>query len=174
MSVTSTDTVIAAPLSKSIHSLGSSLGSLPLRQKSSRIREVYKQASTCFLQRDFADAYATIVTLLTAPEQLEDDIVAQEETEKLAPIATANRSSRIKVWSLYVTLLNAIIDLGPEEGKTAVGIKQWREIAAKARDGSIWDEVVQIGYGGIEGNVDADVVFNLYGSLLRDFRAVDG
>lgn len=166
MSVTSTDTVITAPFSKSIQSLGSSLGSLPPRQKSSQIRQVYKQASTYFLQRDFADAFVTLEAILTAPRHSEDDFATEDDTEKLPPIATASRSSRIKVWSLYVTLLNAIIELGPEEGKAAVGIKQWREIAAKARDGSIWDEVVRIGYGGIEGNVDADVVFNLYGSLL--------
>ncbi|KAI4094640.1 MAG: hypothetical protein LQ344_002111 [Seirophora lacunosa] len=166
MSVTSTDTVITAPFSKSIQSLGSSLGSLPPRQKSSQIRQVYKQASTYFLQRDFADAFVTLEAILTAPRHSEDDFATEDDTEKLPPIATASRSSRIKVWSLYVTLLNAIIELGPEEGKAAVGIKQWREIAAKARDGSIWDEVVRIGYGGIEGNVDADVVFNLANLLL--------
>lgn len=163
MSVTSTDTVVAAPFGSSIQSLGSSFGTLSLpRQKSSHISKIYKQASASFLTRDFTEAFATLEPILTAPKPSEDDLSTGDETEREAPIATANRSLRVKIWSLYLTLLNAIIELGPEEGKAAVGTKKWREVAAKARDGSIWDEVVQIGYGGIEGNVDADVVSNLY------------
>ncbi|KAL8719207.1 MAG: hypothetical protein Q9225_003761 [Loekoesia sp. 1 TL-2023] len=167
MSVTSTDTVIAAPLSNTIQSLGSGFSTLsPPRQKSSQISKIYKQASASFLTRDFAEAFATLEPILTAPIPSEDDVPTEDETEREAPIAAANRSLRVKIWSLYLTLLNAIIELGPEEGKAAVGSKKWREVAAKARDGSIWDEVVQIGYGGIEGNVDADVVSNLATLLL--------
>ncbi|KAI4167101.1 MAG: hypothetical protein LQ343_007463 [Gyalolechia ehrenbergii] len=167
MSVTSTDTVIAAPIGRSIQSLGSSYGTLsPPRQKNSRISKVYKQASASFLTRDFAEAFAFLQTILTPPEHSVDDFKADEPPEQEAPIATANRSLRIKVWSFYLTLLDAIIELGPEEGKAATGSKKWREISSKARDGSIWDEVVQIGYGGIEGNMDADVVANLATLLL--------
>lgn len=167
MSVTSTDTVIAAPLRDSIHSLGSSFGTLSSsRRQNSQINEVYKQASHSFLQRDFADAFAILGPILKPLEHSEEeqDVTAEDDDASerpIAPIATASRNSRIKIWSLYVTLLNAIIELGPEEGKAVVGSKQWRDIAAKARDGSIWDEVVRIGYGGVEGNVDADVIFNL-------------
>ncbi|KAL8749995.1 MAG: hypothetical protein Q9184_006592 [Pyrenodesmia sp. 2 TL-2023] len=160
MSVTSTETVVAA---QNIRSLSSSVR----RRKDSQLKEVYKQASQSFLQRDFADAFETLQPiLLSGPQLLEEDDLSVEEERLVAPIATATRNSRIKVWSLYVTLLNAIIELGPEEGKAAVGSKQWRDIAAKTRDGSIWDEVVRIGYGGEEGNVDIDVVFNLANLLL--------
>ncbi|KAL8935958.1 MAG: hypothetical protein Q9216_005174 [Gyalolechia sp. 2 TL-2023] len=167
MSVTSTDTVIAAPIGRSIQSLSSSYGTLsPARQKNSQISKLYKQASASFLTRDFAEAFANLQTILNPPEHSEDNFRVEDLSELQAPIANGNRNLRIKVWSLYLTLLNAIIELGPEDGKVAIGSKKWREIATKARDGSIWDEVVQVGYGGIEGNIDADVVANLATLLL--------
>ena len=70
------------------------------------------------------------------------------------------------MWSFYLTLLNAIAELGPENGKKEFGGKEWKNLVARAQDGTIWDEVVNIGYGGIEGNIDADVVFNLASLLL--------
>ncbi|KAL8882052.1 MAG: hypothetical protein Q9192_007659, partial [Flavoplaca navasiana] len=158
MSVTSTDTIIAAPAKESIRFLGSSIDSLsPPRQRNSHISNVYKEASTLFLTRRLAEAHSTLEPLLTVHEP-PDDVPGDGEgdDERTAPIATASRSLRVKVWSLYLTLLNAIIQLGSEEGKQALGSKQWNEINAKARDGTVWDDVVHIGYGGMEGNVDAD------------------
>jgi hypothetical protein len=69
---------------------------------------------------------------------------------------------RIKVWNLYITILSAIVELGPEDGKIQFGQKEWKAIASKVRDGGIWETVVQAGYGGREGAVDADVVYNLF------------
>ena len=161
MSVTSTDTVIA-PLDHSTRSLSSSFGTLsPPCQKSSHISKIYKHASASFLTKDFAEAFAALEPILSQSNPY-DDVFGDDESKREAPIATASRSLRVKVWSLYLTLLNAIIDLGPEEGKAIVGSKKWREIAGKARDGSIWEDVVRIGYAGDESNVDADVVSNLY------------
>ncbi|KAL8635084.1 MAG: hypothetical protein Q9228_007392, partial [Teloschistes exilis] len=170
MSVTSTETVIALPNNHSIRSLGTSIDSLsPPHQKNSQLSRVYKEASTLFLTREFAEAFSLLQPFLTVPERSGDDAAGDEEDEELeclALIATASRSLRVKVWSLYLTLLNAIIGLGPEEGKAALGSKQWRDIATKVRNSTIWDEVVRIGYGGIEGNVDAEVVTNLATLLL--------
>ncbi|KAL8948512.1 MAG: hypothetical protein Q9222_005315 [Ikaeria aurantiellina] len=173
MSVTSTETVIAAPAKSSLNFLRSSIDFLsPPRQRNSHVSSIYKEASTLFLTRRLAEAYATLQEILIPPEDNAEDSTLDtqakddNEPERTAPIATASRSQRVKVWSLYLTLLNAIIELGPTEGKAAVGAKHWRDIAAKSRDGSIWDEVVRIGYGGIEGNVDADVVTNLATLLL--------
>ncbi|KAL9603937.1 MAG: hypothetical protein Q9219_000875 [cf. Caloplaca sp. 3 TL-2023] len=168
MSFTSTDTVIAAPLSSSIQSIGSIYGSItPSRSKNSQISKVYKQASALFLTKDFAEAFAALEPILRPGKAPEDRYAASDEDEPpRAPIAAASRNLRIKVWSLYLTLLNAIIELGPAEGKAVVGSKQWRDIAAKVRDGSIWEEVVQTGYGGVEGDVDAEVVSNLATLLL--------
>ena len=131
-----------------------------LRRANSQISKTYKQASTLFLTRRLSESYLTLKPLITtsAPsEELSSDNGALEP----APIANASRSTRIKVWSLYLTLLNSIIELGPEVGKIEFGIDVWRDILGKARDGTIWEEVVQVGYGGVEGDVDAEVVSNL-------------
>lgn len=85
-----------------------------------------------------------------------DDTVAP-----LAPIATASSTLRIKIWNLYITMLNAVVDLGPDEGKKALGQKEWKALVSKVRDGDIWETIVQTGYKGLEGSVDADVVYNL-------------
>ena len=65
------------------------------------------------------------------------------------------------MWNLYIALLSEIVDLGPDEGKKAFGQKEWKNIASKVRDGETWQNVVQLGYNGIEGAVDADVVYSL-------------
>lgn len=65
------------------------------------------------------------------------------------------------MWSLYLTILNAILELEPDEGKDSFGTHEYRGLCNKVRDGDIWEEVVRNGYHGIEGNVDSDVVINL-------------
>lgn len=76
------------------------------------------------------------------------------------------------MWNLYITLLSAIVDLGPEEGKNTFGQKEWKAISSQVREGTIWENVVQTGYKGLEGSVDAEVVYNLLVcwvlSLIRD------
>ena len=61
-----------------------------------------------------------------------------------------------------MTILNAVVELDSDEGKQAFGSKEWRGLVSKVRDGDVWEEVVKNGYGGIEGDVDSDVVINLY------------
>ena len=65
------------------------------------------------------------------------------------------------MWSLYLTILNAVVELDPDEGKQAFGSQDWRALVAKVREGGVWEEVVQNGYRGVEGDVDSDVVINL-------------
>ena len=84
-----------------------------------------------------------------------------DEDKPQAPVAGATPSLRIKIWSLYVTLLNSIVDLGEDEGKRDFGPMEYKAIVAKVRNGDIWEQVVQHGYGGREGLVDAEVVWNL-------------
>lgn len=146
--------------------LGSSLGSIssPRRAKS-EISKVYKEAEALFVTRRFSGALASIEPLITIPH-CQNDTNDAEATPDVAPIAGASPKSRIKVWSFYLTLLNAIAELGLENGKKEFGAREWKNLVAKAQDGTIWDEVVNIGYGGVEGNIDADVVFNLASLLL--------
>lgn len=141
------------------------------RREPSYVSKIYKQASNLFLTRRLPEALSTLDLVITQPAQ-----EFSTESSKPAPVAKANRSSRIKVWSLYLTLVNTIIELGPNDGKATFGNKVWRNITAKARDGSIWEEVVQVGYNGVEENVDVDVVINLYvlALLSADQKLMEG
>jgi hypothetical protein len=100
---------------------------------------------------------STILPVITQPES--EDNSSEKEP---APVSKASRTTRIKVWSLYLTILNAIVELDPDEGKQAFGSSDWRALVTKVRDGVVWEEVVKNGYGGVEGDVDSDVVINLY------------
>ena len=123
----------------------------------SSISKSYKQASAFFLTHRLLEAFSILEPIITPdqPSISSDHDAADTET---APIAIASRNTKTKVWNLYLTLLNAIIELGPDEGKNVFGNRKWQNIVAKVRQGSIWEEVVQAGYKGIEENVDAEVV----------------
>ena len=156
---TLTETAEQVPNSSRLRSLSISSSPHSTKQATSQSSKIYKQASTLYLTRRFPEAWVLLESLTTAPKSLDGS--SQEDAVNVAPIRNASRNTRIKVWSLYLTLLNAIIELGPEDGKLAFGGKEWRAIRAKAEDGTIWEDVVQAGYGGNEGDVDADVVINL-------------
>lgn len=141
-------------LSSSISSLSAS------RQQSSQIAKAYRQAAQLFLTRRLPEALSTIEPIITAP-QPDDDSANGDLHASYAPVATASRGTRVKVWSFYLTFLNAVVELGAEEGKLAFGGARWKQLVAKCRDGSVWDDVVRDGYAGVEGDVDADVVVNL-------------
>ncbi|KAF4976200.1 hypothetical protein FZEAL_7092 [Fusarium zealandicum] len=145
-------------LSASISSLSSSTAS----RHPSQISKTYRQASTLFLTRRLPEALTTLLPLITPPEPVDDN--------EPAPVARASRTSRVKVWSLYLTILNGIIELEPEEGKDAFGNQEWRALCTKVRDGEIWEEVIKYGYHGVEGDVDSDVVINLATLLLAHAR----
>ena len=131
------------------------------------ISKTYRQASTLFLTRRLPEALTTIIPLVAPPpadgeESGSDKTVSPAVVIQPAPIASASRTTRVKVWSLYLTILNAIVELEPDEGKDAFGTQDWRALCTKVRDGEVWEEVIQNGYHGAEGDVDADVVINLY------------
>ena len=155
-------------LTDSISSLSSSRTiRATTKGSSSLISKTYKQASNLFLTRRLPEALQAVEPIITPPKP-EDDEAHQEQAEHKdpAPIASASKSARVKVWNLYITLLNAIVELGPEEGKAQFGTVQWRALVAKARDGTVWEDVVRNGYHGREGRVDADVISNLYAHPL--------
>ncbi|KAF7596758.1 hypothetical protein BBP40_000186 [Aspergillus hancockii] len=123
----------------------------------------YKQAKQLYLTRRLQESLATLEPIIAANPAPGDQYANSDES--VPPIAMAQSSWRIKTWNLYITLLSAIVDLGPEEGKATFGQKEWKAISTKVRDGEIWETVVQTGYKGREGSVDAEVVYNL-GTLL--------
>ena len=90
-----------------------------------------------------------------------DGINGSESQPKQALIATASRGARTKIWNLYVSILNEIVQMGPEDGKEEFGADRWKLLVKHVREGAVWDEVINKGYRGVEGLVDADVVTNL-------------
>ncbi|KAF3003256.1 hypothetical protein E8E14_002116 [Neopestalotiopsis sp. 37M] len=151
-------------LSSSISSLSSATLTRPTPNY---ISKTYRQASQLFLTRRLPEALSTIQPLVTPPPP-EDGAADGPEP---APVTRASRSTRIKVWTLYLTVLNAILELEPNEGKEAFGAQDWRALCTKVRDGDIWEEVVRNGYHGVEGDVDSDVVINLATLLLAHARS---
>jgi hypothetical protein len=148
--------------SGSSHLLSSSISSSTSspRHGSSQISKIYRQASTLFLTRRLPESLSTILPVISSPTS-ESDLNGNGSSKEPAPIATASRTTRIKVWSLYLTILNAVVELDPDEGKQAFGSQEWRSLVSKVREGAVWEEVVGNGYGGVEGDVDSDVVINL-------------
>lgn len=132
--------------------------------------KTYKKASQLFLTRRLQEALVSLEPVIRAKNGNDDQDV--NGVDSVPPIGTVPATWRIKIWNLYVTLLSAIIDLGPEEGKAMIGQKEWKDISTQVRDGTIWEKVVQIGYQGREGSVDAEVVYNLYVKLLTQVLPV--
>lgn len=125
--------------------------------------KTYKKASQLYLTRRLPESLASLQPIINVPSSQDDQYTNGDSTAAavVAPIATAPGTWRIKVWNLYITLLSAIVDLGAEEGKNQFGQKEWKSIATRVREGGIWQTVVQVGYQGREGSVDAEVVYNL-------------
>jgi hypothetical protein len=134
------------------------------RHQSSQIAKAYRQAAQLFLTRRLPEALSTIEPIISPPSQ--DDTNGtyngNGDLTAYAPVASASRGTRVKVWSFYLTFLNSVIELGAEEGKHAFGSARWKALVSKCRDGSIWEDVVRDGYAGQEGDVDGEVVVNLY------------
>ena len=143
-------------MSASQSQLSSSTSSL---SPSKFFSKTYKKASQLYLTRRLHESLTALEPVLTV-SQAQDEPYTNGDTST-PPIATAQSTWRIKVWSLYITLLSAIVELGSEEGRKLFGQKEWKAISSQVRDGGIWETVVQTGYKGLEGSVDAEVVYNL-------------
>lgn len=149
------------------HHLSSSIPQRsPSKISSSEISTAYKYASQLFLTRRFSEALSAIEPAITPVKQPNGSSDGDVNVRWEAPIASSTVTQRIKVWVLYITLLNSIVDLGKDEGKRCFGQTRYREIVTRVRNGDIWETVVRDGYGGKEGSVDAKVVFNLATLLL--------
>ena len=174
----STSTSTLTEYSPSPHQFASvpSLGTAQSTQ-SSGIARTYKQASQLFVTRRIKEALETLDSLIQRTDSPHDDVngeafeqaEAQSQQQHPAPIASASRGARVKVWSLYISIVNEIVEMGSDAGKHTFGASRWKQYATKARDGSIWAEVVDVGYAGIEGDVDAEVVANLCVELVDFF-----
>lgn len=134
----------------------------PHKKPSSEFSKTYKHASQLYLTRRLYEAYETLQPVIK-PSGESNGHASEDDDEPIsAPIARATTSQRIKIWSLYAALLNAIVDLGAEAGKQEFGQKLYREIVRIVQTGDVWEQVVQDGYRGREGSLDAEVVYNVY------------
>ncbi len=147
------------------------------RTQASLVSKTYRQATRLFLTRRLPEALSTLELVINPQhdERINDykryicdsDSDETECGNKIgnavehAPVALAARSIRIKVWCLYLAMLDAVIALGPDEGKHTLGSSRWKSLAAQACDSTIWDLILRVGYGGIEANMDDEVVINL-------------
>ena len=153
--------------------LSSSTSSLsPSRQGPQHFSKVYKQASQLFLTRRLGDALSLLEPVISIPRNVDGNTEPNDDESPKASIASASVSQRTKIWSLYITLLNSIVDLTDEEGKHEVGQKKFKDIVHQVRSGKLWESVVQDGYGGRESSVDAEVVYNLWvtSSVLQQHK----
>ncbi|KAK5689398.1 hypothetical protein LTR17_026277 [Elasticomyces elasticus] len=146
--------------------LSSSLSSLSRsRSTNSLIVRTYKEATSLYLTKRFKEALEVLEPIITVQDP-ENDEHTNGHVTTASPIAQSSRTTRTKVWVFYLSLLHAIIDLGAEEGKLIFGSAHWKALASKAREGTVWQDIIQSGYGGEEASVDADVVVNLATLLL--------
>lgn len=147
------------------------------RSSNSLIVRTYKQATQMYLTKRFKEALETLEPIVAPPQTSHGEVNGTEArangdanrdgaNSHASPIAQATKGTKTKVLVFYLSLLNAIIDLGAEAGKLQFGSTKWRQLASTVRGGAIWEEIVQCGYGGNEADVDADVVVNLATLLL--------
>lgn len=147
--------------------LSSSIPSLsPNKKPSSEISKAYKHASQLYITRRFAEALSVLEPVITPVRHSNGYGDSDTQSPTQAPIETATTTQRTKVWVLYITLLNSIVDLGQDEGKRLFGHIRYKEMVTCVRNGDIWETVVRDGYAGNEGSVDAEVVYNLCARLL--------
>jgi hypothetical protein len=156
----------AHPSSDSAY-LSSSLSSLSRSRSSNNlIVRTYKQATQLYLTRRFRESWDVLETIVN-PDFDGDGHEADGQEHGIAPVAQSSRGTRTKVWVFYLSLIHAVTEMGPEDGGKEFGSADaWRAIAKKAREGTAWEEIVNRGYAGQEGEVDAEVVVNLATLLL--------
>ena len=133
----------------------------PVTTSPSELSYSYSEASTFFLTRRLREAFILLETIVFASSPY-DEASPEVDLCEPASIANASKSLRIKIWCLYITVLDAIIKLGPEQGRAIFGQQKWRTVVARVRDSNVSEDVVQSGYGGVEERVDIEVVVNLF------------
>ena len=136
------------------------------KQEAEQASRTYKRAKQLYLTRQFPDCYATLEDLIKAPPTPEHEDDSDEVPTALVARKSVSTNMRVRIWCLYISLLNEIVALGPEDGKQQFGNKQWRDMLSSVQNGQVWETVVETGYGGRESLVDSEVVYNLYGLRL--------
>ncbi|RPA83329.1 hypothetical protein BJ508DRAFT_360546 [Ascobolus immersus RN42] len=112
----------------------------PRAPSPSSVSKTVRSATQLFLTRRLAEAYQLLLPIL--PEAVHGS-------------RSCTKTLRVKIWNLYLAILDAAAKMNPEEGKAVWGGNQaWKEITKKVKGGKVWNQVWQ-GYG---GEVDEEVV----------------
>ncbi|KAL9112621.1 MAG: hypothetical protein Q9227_003192 [Pyrenula ochraceoflavens] len=154
-------------LSNSQHLSSSASSFSPARKASPEISKIYKHASELFLTRRLGEALSILRPIVNPSTPQTEAYNEEPSPRSQAPIATATTSQRIKIWNIYITVLSSISDLSHDEGATEVGYKEYKAIVSQVQDGRVWEQVIRDGYGGKEGSVDAEIVYNLTNLSLQ-------
>ncbi|KAJ5098048.1 hypothetical protein N7532_005049 [Penicillium argentinense] len=118
--------------------------------------KTYKKASQLYLTRRLPESLSSLQPIIAGESPQDEQYTNGDYVAAVAPIAIAPSTWRIKRNSRPWR----------RGGENQFGQKEWKNMATQVREGGIWDTVVQIGYQGREGSVDAEVVYNLATLLL--------
>ncbi|KAK9367450.1 hypothetical protein V1509DRAFT_626682 [Lipomyces kononenkoae] len=130
-------------IGSSVTSLSSSLSTVT---PTTRIRQMYKKARYFFINRQFPEAYSTLLPLIT-PSSLQDHI---------------NADLRNHIWRLYLALLDGIMRLPSDRLKDGFSRSEISQFNKLVQDSAIWDQIAEA-YQTVV-NLAPDMVFML--SLL--------
>lgn len=122
----------------------------------------YRKARNLFLTQQFAEAFSEIGLTLEPGEWFEGDVHDGEgKSLSRVPILFAKKSVRVKIWSLYLTLLNTFRKAGNDQAGVWVGARRWKGLYASLCDGSIWQNVLHVGYADNEHAMDHEITVAL-------------
>lgn len=133
--------------------LGSIQSQKVSKRTSSAVAKIVRETTNLYLTRSLREANQLFESLLI-PEELIDALPTTS-------IAKASPKDRLKAWRLYIALLDAIVDLGSEEGRRQFGHSEWDSILGKVKTTALWSDIVHTGYCGIEGSVEDVLVVEL-------------
>ena len=125
----------------------------------SELGRVYDQAATYFITRRPSEALSLLCTAIF-PAPVDHGEPLSFGVAEFAPVAGAPRKLRIKMWSLFISCLDALARI-EEAGVQVARPTNHRDLVTKVHNGTIWDVVVQHGYRGQKDCVDAEVIISL-------------
>ena len=122
----------------------------------------YKRARDFYLVQQFGEAFDEISSLLNDNNVFVADLDNGPGSARTqAPVFHANMGLKVKIWSLYLTLLNTLRDVGGQKASAYVGAQRWQRLSESLHNGSIWQHVVDVGFAGDEQVMDIDIVIAL-------------
>lgn len=120
----------------------------------SAIQTAFQRSTTLFLTRRLPPALETLHPVLPY-------------TNKCV------RSLRVKIWSTYFAILDAVLKLEGPEGKDAFGsLRSWREVKNRVRKAKIWEEL--LGTYGDVGRAEIEIVTACITLLVRHTQDYQG